>query len=162
MNEAEKIDRQRPMRIYGSVIRNLANMPHDPLHEIAMDLAQERLNAAYLRLSDTIEEACFEFSCSEFLSWIDTQPKWAEAFYSNLQSLVQTAAGEPLLTTWLSAEEFWTMLDEGKGTPIVDEIQMRTQSWVMLGLDEVLFDVYEVGPKSECASYAADALPVVA
>lgn len=162
MNEAAKIDRQRPMRISGSVIRNLANMPHDPLHEIAMDLAQERIDPAFLRLSDTMEEACFEFSCSEFLSWIDTHPKWAEAFYSNLQSLAETAAGEPLLTTWLSVEKFWAMLVEGKGTPIVDEIQMRTQGWAMLGLDEVLFDVYVDGPKSECASYAADASPVVA
>jgi len=137
-------------------------MSHDPMHEIAMDLAQSQMNPAFLRLSDPVDEANIEVSASDFLSWLDGQPGWAEAFYINLQSMVQTTAGEPLLTTWLSAEQFWSMLADGKGSSIIDEIDGRVRDWKELGLDEVYFDVYELRPKSASAKREEVATPVAA
>lgn len=119
MNEAAQIDRLRSMRI-------------DPV---------------FHRLSGSNEEACFECSCAEFVHWIDTHPKWTEAFYANLQSLEVRSTGEPLLTTWLSGRKLRALLEEGRGVPVFDQILMRVQCWAMLDHDEVLFDFYVDGPK---------------
>ena len=162
MDAVEKLDRRRPMHIYGSVTRDLSKMPGDPLHEIAMDLAQAQLTPAFLRLGDPIEEASIEVSAGQFLAWLDTQPKWANAFYADMQSLAQTAGGEPLQTTWLQSEQFWSMLNDGRGTPIIDEIQLRVRAWEALGLDEILFDAFVVGPNSESAKLETVAVPVAA
>lgn len=127
-----------------------------------MDLAQERLNPAFLRLHDPVEEASVEVSAGAFLVWLDVHPEWATPFYANLQSLAQTAAGEPLLTTWLPSAQFWGLLHEGRGTTIIDEILGRVRGWELLGLDEIFFDLYVIGPRTENVKNEAIADPVAA
>jgi len=162
MHKALRIDRQRPMSISGSVTRDLSKMSHDPMHVIAMDLAQSQMNPAFLRLSDPVDEANIEVSASDFLSWLNGHPVWSETFYMHLQSLAQTAAGEPLLTTWLTAKQFWSMLADGKGSSIIDEIDRRVRDWKALGLDEVYLEVFELGLKSESAKRKEVTAPVAA
>ncbi len=47
-----RIDQSRPMKISGSVTRDLSHMPHDPLHGVATDLARKTGNPAFLRLTE--------------------------------------------------------------------------------------------------------------
>lgn len=139
----DRIDTQRRMYITGSVTRDLSRMTSNPLHEIVMDLAQEQMNPAFLRLSDPIDEAATDVPALPFVDWLSGQAAWSEEFFCNLQSVSQTASGESLLTTWLSAEQFWGLLQDGRGVPAIDDITQRTAQWRGLALDEVFFDFHE-------------------
>ena len=147
-NKLETIDLNRRMSVSGSVTRDLTQMTHDPFHEMAMDLAQENLNPAFLRLASSIDEAKMNVDSLAFVAWLDERPVWHEEFFRNLQCMSQTASGEPLLTTWLSADRFWSLLQAGRGEPAVGEIAQHASTWSGLALDEVYFDFHVRGNRA--------------
>ncbi|AVA38336.1 hypothetical protein [Cupriavidus metallidurans] len=140
-----RIDPARPMCIYGSVTRDLSKMTQDPMHDLVMDLAQQTLNPGFLRLADPVNEASFDVLPAEFLEWLIGVSRWPNEFFEHLQCVTQTSEGEPLLTTWLDADRFWSMLSDGRGVPVVEAISARVDEWRSLGLDEVYFDFYVLG-----------------
>lgn len=146
-----RIDPARPMFIYGSVTRDLSKMTQDPMHNLVMDLAQQTLNPGFLRLADPVNEASFDVLPAKFLEWLIGVSGWANEFFEHLQCLAETDAGEKLLTTWLSANRFWSMLSDGRGVAAVDAIAARADEWRSLGLDEVYFDFYVLGSSAVSA-----------
>jgi hypothetical protein len=152
----DQIDLDRPMTIYGSVTRDLSKMTQNPLHSLAMDLAQQTLNPAFLRLSDPIDEARIDVPAKEFLEWLTGESIWAVKFFADLQCVAETAAGEKLLSTWLNANQFWSMLMDGSGVEVIDAISLKVSEWRLLGLDEVFFDFHVRGSNAvvECVESA--------
>ncbi|CAG9169941.1 hypothetical protein [Cupriavidus pinatubonensis] len=155
-----RIDPARPMSIYGSVTRDLSKMTQDPMHDIVMDLAQKTLNTGFLRLADPVDEASFDVPPAQFLEWLIGESSWASEFFEHLQCVAETAAGEPLLTTWLGADRFWSMLSDGRGVPAVEAIAARVDEWRSLGLDEVYFGFHVMGSSAVHAQVEVSALPV--
>ena len=151
MTEQQCIDRTRPACISGNVTRDLLKMTQDPLHEVAMDLAQERLDPAFFNLAIPVKEAEFEVLAEPLLKWLHDEPRWAEEFFDNLQVLAETDAGEELLTTWMDAERFWAMLADGGNSGIMAEISARVEPWRALALDEIYFDFHVLGSEAAAA-----------
>lgn len=156
----DRIDPSRPMAIYGSVNRDLSKMTNDPMHDIVMDLAQQTLDPGFLRLADPVDEASFEVLPAPFLEWLIGESRWASEFFEHLQCVAETDAGEKLLTTWLCADRFWSMLSDGRGVPAVDAISARVGEWRSLGLDEVYFDFYAMGSGAVHAQFETSASSV--
>ncbi|MFM0265611.1 hypothetical protein [Paraburkholderia sediminicola] len=160
MSYADQIDPNRQMVIYGSVIRDLSKMTHDPHHTIAMDMAQQSLNPAFLRLADPVDEAKLRVPSAPFLAWLTGDSTWAVEFFADLQCIAETAAGEKLLTTWLSGDRFWSMLRDGCGAEVIDAISMKVNEWRSLGLDEVYFDFHVSGSSAVSKQINSAASPV--
>jgi len=139
-----EIDPSRRMYVSGSVTRDISQMTSHPIHGAMMDLAEQTLNPRFLILASPLEEASFEMPAREFLEWVNGQPDLAAIFYENLQCMCEIK-GEPLLTTWFSADRFWAMLSEGKGAAPVVAIALHAKDWGPLGLDEVYFEFHVVG-----------------
>lgn len=85
---------------------------------------------------------------AEFLAWLEAKPIWMEAAFGNLQGLRDTGIGAPLLTGWLTPEDFWSMLYEGRGTPVIDDIAVRALHWRSSHIDEICLDFFM---KRSCA-----------
>lgn len=136
-----RIDQDRPVGIYGSITRDLSKMPDDPMHEVAMKLAREQGNAAFLRMATPAEGAKIEVSARSFLGWLDGSGLAGE-FLRDLQGMAETDKGEPLLTSWVSWSRFWAAVSSTKGT-VSEAIRRQAEDWQSLGLDEVYFDFYE-------------------
>ena len=151
-----RIDKLRPMRISGSVTRDLSTMTQEACHASAMDLAQQLLNPAFLRLSDLVEEATLNTLARGFVDWVIQRPWWTLEVFQHLQSMCQTAAGEPLLSTWMRAETFWALLDEGRADVAIAAIAEQTSGWRALDLDEVYFDFHLIGSRHVYASEQAE------
>ncbi|WP_321820830.1 MULTISPECIES: hypothetical protein [unclassified Burkholderia] len=160
MSEADQIDPNRQMMISGSVTRDLSKMTHDPHHTIAMDMAQQTLNPAFLRLADPVEEASIHVPAAPFLAWLTGESTWAVEFFADLQCMAETVAGERLLTTWLSGDRFWSMLRDGCGNEAIDAITMGVNAWRSLGLDEVYFDFHVRGSSAVTEQVDSAASPV--
>jgi hypothetical protein len=160
MSYIDQIDLNRQMTISGSVTRDLSKMTHDPHHTIAMDMAQQTLNPAFLRLADPVEEASLNVPAAPFLAWLIGESMWAVEFFADLQCMAETTAGEKLLTTWLSGDRFWTMLSEGCGVEVIDAISMGVNDWRSLGLDEVYFDFHVRGSSAVVEQVDSAASPV--
>lgn len=134
------IDETRPVRIYGSITRDLSKMPDDPMHECAMDLAREHGDAAFLRMATPVEGAGFEMPSRAFLGWLNGSGL-ADEFLQDLQGLSETNKGEPLLTSWVSWSRFLAAADNTKDS-VASAIRREVEAWHGLGLDEVYFDFY--------------------
>lgn len=160
MSYIDQIDLSRQMMIYGSVTRDLSKMTQDPHHELAMDMAQQSLNPAFLRLADPLEEAALHIETAPFLKWLIDASTWEVEFFAHMQCMSQTAAGEPLLTTWLSGDRFWSMLHDGYGLEVIGAIAAGVKDWRSLGLDEVYFDFYVRGSRAVAEQVESAALPV--
>ena len=135
-----QIDKDRPVTIYGNIIRDLSKIPEEPLHAPAMKLAKETGNMAFLRLSDFVEGASFDVSAQAFNDWLD-ESGLADEFLRDLQCISQTTKGEPLLSSWVSWSRFLAAIKDSQGA-VVESIRLQTQGWQSLGLDEVSFDFY--------------------
>ncbi|PZQ76882.1 MAG: hypothetical protein DI563_05760 [Variovorax paradoxus] len=85
---------------------------------------------------------------AEFLAWLVAKPIWMEAAFGNLQGLRNTDSGAPLLTSWLAHEDFWSMLYEGRGTPVIDDIAIRALHWRSAHFDEVCLDFFKKTPSA--------------
>jgi hypothetical protein len=145
MDSFEVIDMARPMTLNGYVVRNLSEMPSDPLHDAAMKSPQESLNPAFLRCLDLVDKASICVLSGPFLTWIKSSSSWAGESLANLQSVSGTTDGERLLTTWLSIDRFSAVLAAGSGVSGLDNISALTAGWHSLALDEVHFDFYAIG-----------------
>lgn len=160
MSYIDQIDPNRQMMIYGSVTRDLSKMTQDPHHAIAMDMAQQSLNPAFLRLADPVEEAMLQVQTEPFLEWLIDASTWEVEFFADMQCMSQTAAGEKLLTTWLSGARFWSMLHDGCGSEVIAAISAGVKDWRSLGLDEVYFDLYVRGSRAVAEQIESAASPV--
>ena len=156
-----RIDKKRAMTISGSVTRDLSMMSHHPLHGVVMELAQQQLQPAYLRLADPVDETAHRLPAGGFVNWVSARPSWTREVFRNLQSISQTSAGDPLLTTWLSADRFWALLRDEKGDPAIEEMAQLAAPWGRLGLDEVYFDFHVVSSDIHERALAALAEPCV-
>jgi len=114
---SKRIDQYRPLEIIGSVFR-------DPSRLMAVPMAEAR----------------FEVSARSFLEWLEASGV-AEEFLEDLQCLAQTAAGERLLTSWVSWDRFWALVSVAEG-PFAESLKLQVQGWQGMGLDEVYFNFY--------------------
>jgi hypothetical protein len=139
-----RIDKKGAMTVNGVVTCDLSMTSRHPIHERALGLGQGP-EPAILRLFDPVAETIQQWPSAGFVSWVSERPSWAREVFAQLQAAAETFAGEPLLTTSLSADRFWALLRDVQGDPTIDALAERTRTWQRLGLDEIFFDFHVVG-----------------
>lgn len=104
------------------------------------------------RLSDHLSvgatDQLFLPGTADFLGWLSSKQAWMQSAFANLQGLRETHDGSPLLTTWLAPEDFWSMLDEGRDNPVIDDIAIRALHWRSTHIDEVCLDLFKKTPSA--------------
>lgn len=139
-----QIDLTKPITIYG---QRYERITHNGLESLAAKLDQPNLvvcaeNVAGTAVTLDPEEGAGLFAVLVASACGHIAGDWYKRFERNLQCLSQDAAGHPLLTTWVSLEEFeqflWSVNFES-----FSRLQAQIQGWRELGVEEVCLDGYE-------------------
>lgn len=141
MAKIELIDKERPSFLTG----NRTTVSNDPeLVALAKKHNNERMRLVSSAVTDEITLSAEETGV--LIGWIG-ENAWRFCFERNLQSLTAKPDGD-LLTTWMSFKEFETMVigNKHEGAVALKELLHRianaTESWALLGVEEVYFDGY--------------------
>lgn len=124
-------------------------------------------------------QLAIKLDCSQLLNTAEPEPKaeinlsvedsslllnylkncaWREGFDENLQGMSETEDGEPLLTGWMSIDEFNNFIkNAGLDNPdvkiVIGKLHEASIDWKSMGIDDVYFDGYELTEKLPTKNY---------
>lgn len=116
----------------------------DPL---IVNLARERKDPNLLKCDSPVVEHSIVLKGSHarrFLEWLATTP-WGTVLEKDLQSMTETAKGEPLLSTWLDLARFEQLANDAHAAGALPQsLQSNFADWRSLGIGNVYLDGFSL------------------
>ena len=76
-----------------------------------------------------------------FMSWLRST-QWGTRLAEDLQCIANDNEGRPLLTSWLSCDEFRQLVTDAQSEPFGLSLHRAYAAWTALGATSVYFDSY--------------------
>jgi hypothetical protein len=99
-------------------------------------------------------------AASAFMEWL-LQSRWRPILESDLQCIAETAAGEPLLTTWLHIDSLKVLVDDAKHIEALQPVRAALDSWAGQGVGNVYIEGHELRRNARHVQPISDAEELV-
>jgi hypothetical protein len=106
-----------------------------------VDMSKRMNIPQLLKLSAAIEGAqeLYISDAAGLLGWIQ-DADWSARLEEDLQCISQDQEGRPILSTWISMDEFEKLATDAEGTKHGAQIQKALEVWKAIGPAEITFE----------------------